>query len=50
MDLTMLAILGGRERTEGEYRDLLDSAGFHLDRVVPTPSPYAILEATLRPS
>jgi hypothetical protein len=27
---------------------LLDSAGFTLDRVVVTPSPFSILEATLR--
>ena len=48
MDIVMLAVLGGRERTEGEYRELLGSAGFSLDRVVPTPSPFAVLEATLR--
>lgn len=47
MDLVMLAVLGGRERTEGQYRDLLGSAGFNLDRIVPTPSPFAVLEATL---
>jgi hypothetical protein len=50
MDVTMLAILGGQERTEEEYRALLDSTGFHLDKVVPTPSPFAVLEATLRTS
>ncbi|MCS7482489.1 methyltransferase [Umezawaea endophytica] len=48
LDLAMLGILGGKERTEQEYRDLLESAGFTLDRVLDTPSPYAILEATLR--
>ncbi|WP_194898229.1 methyltransferase [Catenulispora pinisilvae] len=48
LDLTMLGILGGKERTEQEFRDLLDSAGFTLDRVVATPSPYMILEAELR--
>ncbi|WP_255414910.1 hypothetical protein [Amycolatopsis sp. BJA-103] len=37
----------GRERTEGRYRALLDSAGFTLDRIAPTPSPFAVLEATL---
>jgi hypothetical protein len=47
IDLTMLGMLAGKERTEQEYRDLLDSAGFTLDRVVPAPSPLAILEATL---
>jgi hypothetical protein len=48
MDITMLALLGGRERTEEEYRILLDGAGFTLDRVVPTPTPFAVVEATLR--
>lgn len=48
LDLTMLGILGGRERTEEEYRALLHDAGFTLDRVVPTPSPLAVLEATAR--
>ena len=47
-DLTMLGMLSGKERTEQEYRELLDSAGFTLDRIVPTPSPFSILEATLR--
>ncbi|WP_224390448.1 acetylserotonin O-methyltransferase [Pseudonocardia sp. ICBG1293] len=46
VDLTMLGMLPGRERTEQEYRDLLAGAGFTLDRVVATPGPYSILEAT----
>jgi O-methyltransferase domain len=44
-DLIMLAITGGRERTEAEYRDLLAAAGFRLARIVPTPSPTYVLEA-----
>jgi DNA-binding Lrp family transcriptional regulator len=48
VDLTMLGMLTGKERTEQEYRELLDSAGFTLDRVVTTSSPFSILEATLR--
>jgi hypothetical protein len=44
IDITMLAMLPGRERTEASYRALLDSAGFTLDRVVPTPTPYAFIE------
>jgi O-methyltransferase/methyltransferase family protein len=48
IDLTMLGMLTGKERSEQEYRELLDSAGFTLDRVVATPSPFSILEATLR--
>jgi hypothetical protein len=47
-DLTMLATLSGRERTEDGYRTLLDSAGFTVDRVVPTTTPFAFIESTLR--
>ncbi len=48
IDLTMLGMLTGKERTEKEYRDLLHRAGFTLDRIVPTRSPLSVLEATLR--
>ena len=44
LDLIMLTFLTGRERTEAEYRDLLDRAGFELTRIVPTPSPYSVIE------
>lgn len=44
-DIGMLVLTGGRERTEREYRDLLQRAGFTLRRVVPTASGYSILEA-----
>lgn len=47
IDLTMLGMLTGKERSEREYRDLLASAGFTLDRVATTPTSYSILEATL---
>ena len=46
MDLNMLVLLSGRERTEAEYRDLLERAGFRLERVIPTHSPFQIIEAT----
>ena len=45
MDLNMLAILGGRERTEEEYRKLLEASGFRLERVIPTHSPFSVIEA-----
>lgn len=48
VDLTMLGMMTGMERTEQEFRELLDSAGFTLDRVVSTPRPYSVVEATLR--
>ena len=36
IDLVMLAMLPGRERTAAEYRALLAKAGFTLDRIVPS--------------
>ena len=42
MDLHMLLLLGARERTEAEFRDLLDRAGFALERVVMTGSPAGL--------
>ena len=41
----MLALVGGRERTESEYRDLLAEAGFQVTRVVPTAAGASIVEA-----
>jgi hypothetical protein len=47
MDLHMLTLLDGRERTAAGYEQLLGAAGFRLARVVPTQSPagVSILEA-----
>lgn len=42
-DLQMLVCLGGRERTETEYRALLSGAGFDVQEVVATPSPLRLL-------
>jgi ubiquinone/menaquinone biosynthesis C-methylase UbiE len=44
MDLNMLVMAGGRERTEAEYRALFDAAGFHLNRIMPTPMEAAVIE------
>jgi hypothetical protein len=44
LDLEMLLFLTGRERTEAEYGALLNRAGFELTRIVPTPSPYSVIE------
>ena len=46
MDLQMLVMTGGRERTEAEYRDLFAAGGFKLTRVIPTESPMSIIEGT----
>jgi O-methyltransferase domain len=45
-DLEMLLVLGRRERTEAQYRDLLWDSGFRMMRVVSTASPFSIVEAT----
>lgn len=49
LDVNMLVLSeGGRERTEEEYRTLLDGAGFTLTRVVPTAAPLSVVEAIPR--
>jgi SAM-dependent methyltransferase len=45
LDLVMLTLTGGRERTAEEYGTLLDEAGFRLETVVPTESPVSVVEA-----
>jgi hypothetical protein len=44
-DLNLLVISGGLERTEDEYRDLLQAAGFRLARTIATRCGFSILEA-----
>jgi hypothetical protein len=44
LDLQMLAVLPGCERTEEEYSTLFSAAGFKLTRIVPTMSPYSVIE------
>ncbi len=50
LDLLMLAIPGGRERTEAEFRQLLSSAGFDLEETVSTPASLSILIGKTRES
>ena len=45
IDLQMLVLTGGRERTAAEYRGLLEATGFRLTRVIPTPSLVSVMEA-----
>jgi hypothetical protein len=48
-DLEMLVMTpGGRERTEPEFRALFGRAGLELMRIVPTESPYCVLEGRHR--
>jgi SAM-dependent methyltransferase len=46
MDINMLAMTGGRERTEAEFAALFQRAGLRLSRVVHTHSPlFSVIEA-----
>jgi O-methyltransferase domain len=45
LDIQMLALLNGKERTQAEWKELLNAAGFQLTRVVPTPSFAQVVEA-----
>lgn len=44
MDLNMLVMTGGRERTEREFGALFADAGFRLTRIVPTESDFSVIE------
>ena len=48
IDMEMLLIPGGRERTADEFRALFSGAGFELTRIVPTASPLSVIEARAR--
>jgi hypothetical protein len=49
IDLGMLLLVGGRERTREEFDELFGGAGYRIERVIPLPSlgyfPYHIIEA-----
>jgi hypothetical protein len=45
IDIEMLFFPGGKERTEGEFRELFAKAGLRMTRVVPTKSPFCVIEA-----
>jgi len=44
LDLHMMVMLNGIERTETEFRNLFSSAGFNLTQVIPTESGMSIIE------
>ncbi|QSQ23182.1 SAM-dependent methyltransferase [Pyxidicoccus parkwayensis] len=48
IDLNMLVLADGRERTAREYETLLTSAGWALERITPSPSGVSLLEARKR--
>jgi hypothetical protein len=45
LDLWMLVWPGGRERTEDEYRKILNAADLSLTKIIPTQSPISLIEA-----
>ena len=47
IDLEMLVMPGGRERTAEEFESLFTRAGFELTKIVPTKSPLSVIEARL---
>jgi hypothetical protein len=47
-DLIMLGMTGGKERTAAEYADLLMSAGFNVDTIKETGTPFSAIEATVQ--
>lgn len=45
LDLTMMAMLTGRERSEDEFAALLDGAGFRLVEVAQMAAPTSLVVA-----
>jgi hypothetical protein len=47
-DLNMLAMMGGKERTETEWRELLKGAGFTGIEIRQTSTPFSVIQATVQ--
>ena len=45
VDINMMMLMGGEERTGKQYGRLLDKAGFHMTRIIPTGCECSIVEA-----
>jgi hypothetical protein len=48
LDLNMLVMNGGRERTEDDFRQLFDAAGLQVTRLIPTLAPQSVIEGKRR--
>ena len=48
IDLQLMVVLSGQERTEADYQALFESAGLQLTKIWPTRSLYSILEGVAR--
>ncbi len=44
LDLTMMLVPGGQERTEPEFRQLFSAAGLTLERIIPTATEVSVIE------
>ncbi|WP_066947996.1 methyltransferase [Streptomyces lushanensis] len=44
IDVSMLAVVDGKERTQAEFEDILGKGGFKVTRILPTPSLMSIVE------
>jgi hypothetical protein len=44
--LMLLEFDGARERTVGQYRDLLEATGWRLEQVVASPGPMSVIQAS----
>ena len=44
-DVNMLVGPGGKERTDAEYRALLNAAGFEITQLIPVLPPFYVIEA-----
>ena len=45
LDINMMVMTSGRERTKSEFQRLLHGADFRLNRIIPTLAPQSIVEA-----
>ena len=45
LDIEMLTMVSGRERSEADFAELFQRAGFKLTRIVPTRMPISVIEA-----
>jgi hypothetical protein len=48
LDLEMLLIPGGRERTEPEWHALMNKSGFDITRIIPMRASESVIEAKLK--
>ncbi len=48
LDLNMMVMTGGRERTKAQFHALLDAADYRIKKIIPTLAPQSIIEAVLK--